>query len=377
MRKRPFSRGAWVPIRALFDPMESERRSKLLFGRIFYDEPGATSPENALGSAAAHDFPRSSEAGPMAETPSQSDVSDVPIGDDVVLPFRTDDPNVKGRLVRLGPCADTILKRHNYPDKVSEILAEAMALTAMLGASLPAGAKLSLQTRTDGPLNFVFIDFDAEGLMRATASFNAAKVAELSKAAGNARATLLGTGHMALTIEPGEGLDQTQGIAAIDGGSLTAAAQAYFRQSEQLPTYIRLTVAKHIVAGANGAVSSWRAGGLMVQHLQQPLESEDSIDADEWNNVRVLAATVEDHELLDPALPPDRLLFRLFQEEGVRIFAPKPLAVHCRCSREKVEVFLKSFGRERLADMNDDEGKISVTCEFCNTSYRFEPENLE
>jgi molecular chaperone Hsp33 len=315
----------------------------------------------------------------MAETLFQLAMKGASPSDDAVLPFQTSDPGIRGRLARLGPCVDTILKRHKYPDAVSEVLAEAIVLTAMLGVSVPPGGKLSLQARTDGAISFLFIDFEAEGLMRATASFNAARVAELSKAGdGSLQSNLLGTGHLALTLEPGEGLDRTQGIAALDGGTLTAAAQAYFRQSEQLPTYIRLAVAKHYVAGASagGPAWSWRAGGLIVQHLHQPLETEDQAEADDWNSVRVLAATVEDHELLDPALAPDRLLFRLFQEEGVRAFPAKPLAVHCRCSREKVESFLKSFGREQLADMHDAEGKVSVTCEFCSTAYRFDPENL-
>ena len=329
----------------------------------------------------------------MAEsTPHISAANAIP-GDDAVLPFQTDDPGIKGRLVRLGSCVDTILKRHNYPDKVSEVVAQAIALTGMLGASLPAGGKLSLQARTDGPVSFIFVDLEAGGLVRATASFNAARVAEISSAtvAQSQGASILGLGHMALTIEPGEGLERTQGIVGLDGGSLTQAAQAYFRQSEQLPTYIRLAVAKHYMAGAQagGPAWSWRAGGLIVQHLVQPLDdgegaaesSAETADtqpaaADNWNRVRILAATIEDHELLDPALAPDRLLYRLFHDEGVRIFSPKPLAVHCRCSRQRVEAFLKSFGRDQLADMHEADGKIAVTCEFCSTAYRFDPESL-
>ena len=314
----------------------------------------------------------------MADTTEQTTAPTASQGDDLVLPFQTEDPNVKGRLVRLGPCVDAILKRHAYPDKVSEVLAQAIALTGMLGAALPMGGKLSLQARTDGPVSFIFVDLEAGGLVRATASFNTERVT----AAENDGGALLGLGHMALTVEPGEGLDPTQGIVALDGGSLVQAAQSYFRQSEQLPTYIRLAVAKHFVAGAGPGKSawSWRAGGLIVQHLQQPVEDEgDAFQAsgsDDWNRVRLLAATVEDHELLDPALAPDRLLLRLFHEEGVRVFAPKAMAVHCRCSRNRVEAFLKSFGREQLSDMHDDEGQVSVTCEFCSTTYRFDPDGL-
>jgi len=319
----------------------------------------------------------------MVDVRSQSRVQVPPAGDDAVLPFGTSDPFIRGRLVRLGPCVDTILNRHAYPDAVSEILGEAIALTAMLGASVPLGGKLSLQARTDGPIGFLFVDYEAGGLLRATASFNGARVSEISHAGeglarqDRSRSDLLGAGHLALTLEPGEGLDRTQGIAALDGGTLTQAAQAYFRQSEQLPTYIHLAVAKHFVASAGGGSNwHWRAGGLIVQHLQRPLDDAGEAGADDWNTVHTLAATVEDHELLDPALAPDRLLFRLFQEEGVRVYAPKPLAVHCRCSRDKVEAFLKSFGREQLTDMHDAEGKITVTCEFCSAAYRFEPDEI-
>lgn len=333
----------------------------------------------------------------MAETFPHSVAANAVPGDDAVLPFQTDDPGIKGRLVRLGPCVDTILKRHNYPDKVSEVLAQAIALTGMLGASLPDGGKLSLQARTDGPVSFIFVDLEAGGLVRATASFNAARVSEAAGAGvgqfqgSSLLGTLLGLGHLALTVEPGEGLERTQGIVALDGGNLTQAAQAYFRQSEQLPTYIRLAVAKHYVAGAQagGPSWSWRAGGIIVQHLVQPLDDgEGAADvslaaadtqleaADNWNRVRILAATVEEHELIDPALAPDRLLYRLFHDEGVRIFSPKPLAVHCRCSRQRVEAFLMSFGREQLSDMHEADGKIAVTCEFCSTVYRFDPDSL-
>lgn len=308
--------------------------------------------------------------------------------DDVVVPFQTADPGIRGRIVRLGPCVDTILKRHAYPDKVSEVLAQAVALTGMLGAALPAGSRLSLQARTDGPISFLFVDLEAEGLMRATASFNNARVDEIAgaKDASPSQGALLGAGHLALTLEPGDenqgGIERTQGIVALDGGSLTNAARAYFRQSEQLPTEIRLAVAKHYVSGPGGPQWSWRAGGLIVQHLTEPLQAEDEPLADDvliddgWNRIRLLSATVEEHELLDPALPPSRLLYRLFHEEAVRSLPPRPLAVHCRCSRERVEAFLKSFGREQLSDMHDADGQISVTCEFCSTVYRFEPDSL-
>ncbi len=317
-----------------------------------------------------------------------------PADDDLVLPFATEISGARGRIVRMGTTVDTILARHGYPDLVSEAVAHALALTTMLGAPIAPGARLSLQTRTDGPLGFLFVEYQAPGKVRATASYAKERVAELAaRQARLSEGELLGHGHMALTLDPGDGRDVTQGIVALDGGSLTAAANTYFRQSEQLPSYIRLAVARHQVAGASrgdgrdGSLCArawtWRAGGLMVQHpgaREDEGEGRDGRQAGEasedWQRVRLLAATVEDHELLDPQLSPRRLLLRLFHEEGVRVFEPRSIACHCRCSRERVAMFLSSFSAENLEGMSEPDGTYSVTCEFCSTVYRFAPDEV-
>lgn len=308
--------------------------------------------------------------------------------DDVVLPFATEASGAKGRIVRLGATVDGILSRHDYPAPVSEAVGHAIALTTMLGAAVAPGARLSLQTRTDGPLGFMFVEFQAPDRVRATASFSKERVAEL--VASGARVNegaLMGKGHLALTLDPGDGRDPTQGIVEIDNTSLSAAANTYFRQSEQLPSYIRLAVARHRKGGtAAGAAPewTWRAGGLIVQHpAHRADESDEASSADggdsaeDWQRVRLLAATVEDHELLDPALEPHRLLLRLFHEEGVRVFEPKPVVAHCRCSRDRVAMFLASFSPENLAGMSEPDGSYSVTCEFCSTVYRFAKDEVE
>ncbi len=286
--------------------------------------------------------------------------------DDMVLSFETLASGAKGRLVRLGSVAGTILKRHAYPDPASHAAGQALALVAMLGAPLTGGARMSLQTRTNGPLRFLFADVEGDGRMRATASFNSDVLTSMATASGTQQ-DLFGSGHMALTLERGAGQDPHQGIVAVEGGTLEQAAETYFAQSEQLPTFMRLAVAKHY---ANGQWS-WRAGGLMVQNDRSSGDDED------WNRVRILASTIEDHELLDPLLAPDALLLRLFHEDGVRAFPPKSLTAHCNCSRDKVEGFLKSFGAVQVADLMDENGKISVTCEFCSSVYAFEPAELE
>ena len=327
----------------------------------------------------------------MSERRSHIETPPAP-GDDRVVPFRTVRSGIGGRLVRLGAVADTILKRHDYPEPVSEALGQLIALTAMLGSALKFDGRLIVQTKTDGPLGLLVVSFEAPGRMRGYASYDRDRWAEIAREGRvPGQGELLGSGHLAMTIDPGPAMERYQGIVALSNEALSVAAHSYFRHSEQLPTYLRLAVARHYAAGEGSAAPTcrWRAGGLMVQYLtreggreRSPAESE----ADEqrltgenneaWQRVRLLAATVEDHELLDPTLSPERLLYRLFHEEGVRVTQSRQIVERCRCSRERVTTFLRSFGAGELADMREPDGGVSVTCEFCNTTYRFAPEEI-
>jgi molecular chaperone Hsp33 len=305
--------------------------------------------------------------------------------DNLVLPFRTVKSDVIGRVIRLGSVVDVILSRHAYPEPVSYALGEAIALTAMLGSAIKEKAKLILQTKTDGALDFLVADFESPGKVRGYANFDKANTAFAEVSGRGDQGVLLGSGHLAMTIDPGSGRDSYQGIVALDKEPLIAAAHTYFRQSEQLPTFIRLAVARHFEGGAARAWR-WRAGGLMIQQLPREggarLEGEAhdaslaGEDDENWNRARHLAATVEDHELIDPTLSPERLLYRLFHEEGVRVVPATELAETCRCSRERLEVYLKRFGAEELADMREEDGAIAATCEFCSRTYRFAPGEL-
>ncbi len=302
------------------------------------------------------------------------------IGDDLVLPFSTDKSGIKGRVVRLGPAVDTILSRHSYPDVVSEALGQALALTAMLGSPLKPGGRLGLQTKTDGAIRFLLADYEAPGRLRGYAAFDAVRVAELTQQKPPAsQGQLIGSGHLAMTLDKGLSEERYQGVVALEGQSLSSAALTYFRQSEQLPSYVRLAVARVRAAGSTNW--HWRAGGLMAQHLSASMDEDQptvtgGVDED-WQRARILAATTEDHELLDPLLAPERLLFRLFHEEDVRVFMPQNVEVHCRCSRERVQTFLAGFKPEDLEDLREPGGRLSVTCEFCSTAYVFEPADLK
>ena len=292
--------------------------------------------------------------------------------DDLILPFQAEHAEVSGRLVKLGPVVDTILSRHDYPEAVSQLLGEAVALTALLGAALKFEGKFILQASTDGPVDLLVADYQVPGGLRGYARFSPEQVAELPP-----DGRLLGEGHLAMTIDRGLDTERYQGVVPLEGESLTEAADTYFRQSEQLPTFIRLAVARHYRAGTVGARPwTWRAGGLLVQKLTREGGRSGTRAAafaeEDWTRARTLAETVEDHELLDPMLPPDRLLYRLFHEEQVRAFRAIPLESYCSCSRARVEELLRRFSAEDLAEMVVD-GEVWVTCEFCNSRYRFDP----
>jgi len=288
--------------------------------------------------------------------------------DDLILPFQADQADVVGRLVKLGPTVDTILSRHDYPEPVSQLLGEAVALTALLGAALKFEGKFILQASTDGPVDLLVADYQVPGGLRGYARFSPERLAELGP-----EGRLLGEGHLAMTIDRGAETERYQGVVPLEGETLTEAADTYFRQSEQLPTFIRLAVARHYRAGTSGAWT-WRAGGLLMQKLTREggRASASEFEEEDWTRARALAETVEDHELLDPLLPPDRLLYRLFHEEQVRAYRAIPLESYCSCSRERVEELLRRFSAEDLADMVVD-GEVWVTCEFCNSRYRFDP----
>jgi molecular chaperone Hsp33 len=301
--------------------------------------------------------------------------------DDYVLPFQLEASGARGRFIRLGPVVDEILGRHDYPEPVLLLLGEAVTLTAMLGAALKFNGKFILQTQSNGAVSFMVVHYSSPGHVRGYASYNRDDLAASMNGAGSK--PLLGEGHLAMTIDPGAGMERYQGIVGLAGKTLTDAAYEYFDQSEQIPTFIRIAVARHFTAGdgARPGQWAWRAGGLMVQKLSREggrQASDDAshpdasgVDDEGWRRAQALAATVEDHELLDPTLSPERLLYRLFHEEEVRAFEAAPLDAQCNCSRERVETMLNQFSAEELDGMAEDD-IITVTCEFCNTHYQFD-----
>jgi molecular chaperone Hsp33 len=307
-------------------------------------------------------------------------------GDDHVVPFEVDALDARGRAVQLGEMLDAILSRHDYPEPVARLLAEACVLAVLLGTSLKFEGKFILQTRTDGPVDMLVADFSTPHALRAYARYDADRLEALMAVGENSQQTLLGNGVLALTVDQGEHTQRYQGIVSLDGVTLEAAARTYFRQSEQIPTDLKLSVAKLVVPGAR---EQWRAGGMLVQFLPDSAErmrlpdlpggdgDETAVHADNaWLEVQALLATVEPTELIDPTVGTERLLYRLFHEHGVRAFDGVRVADQCSCSREKIQGILQGFSAEEIKESTRD-GKIEVACEFCSTEYEFDPSEFE
>jgi molecular chaperone Hsp33 len=207
--------------------------------------------------------------------------------------------------------------------------------------------------------------------MRGYARYDEAQVAA---ATGNDVEALLGHGHLAFTVDQNQAGQAYQGIVELNGPTLTECMQTYFRQSEQLKTGLKIAVDR--IEAGEGA--RWRAGGIMIQRLADEARGDWGQDGgdEDWRRTMLLLATATGAELVDPDLPPERLLWHLFHEEGVRVFTPLALRFGCRCSRERVEKMLRRFPEHELDDMKDDEGDVAVTCQFCNVDFRFDDAQL-
>ncbi len=292
--------------------------------------------------------------------------------DDLVAAFQIEDQPARGRIVRLGAVVDEILKRHEYPAPVADLLGEACALAALVGASLKFEGRLIVQAQGDGPVAYVVADYDTSGGLRGYCSFNAERVAQASEGFVRPGArTLLGEGVFIMTLDPADMNDRYQGVTPIEGETLALCAETYFAQSEQTPTRVRLAVGE--LQDADG--HSWRAGGMIIQNIAGD-EIRGSTD-DAWDRAQALFETLGEDELVDPRIAPETLLYRLFHEDGVRMFEPRPLRAYCRCSQDRVLTMLRAFPQSDVDEMIEPDGAIHVTCEYCSRTYAVTPEALQ
>jgi molecular chaperone Hsp33 len=279
----------------------------------------------------------------------------------VTLPSR----HARGRMVRVGPALDAILANHAYPPVMEKLLAEALALTALLGSLLKdPGGQMTLQAQTEsGIIDLLVCDY-LGGQLRGYIRHDAERLAEAGP--NPTLFSLFGRGYLAITFDQPASDERYQGIVPLEGESLAQAAETYFTQSEQIPSIVRLAAHKR--------EQGWIAGGLLFQHLPEGEEGRDRLhtrlDHPEWGHVAVLAGSVKDEELTDPALPLDDLVWRLFHdEEEVRTLEPVMLSRGCRCDPEYVKSVIARFPPEERAAMVGDDGFIRVDCAFCATDF--------
>lgn len=310
--------------------------------------------------------------------------------DDSVLPFQLDHADIRGRVARLDGVLDAILAQHHYPAPVEALVAEMALLTALIGQTVKLRWKLSLQVQTRGAVRMIATDYfapESEGepaRMRAYAGFDADRLRHARPF------DQLGEGYFAVLIDQGAGTTPYQGITPLAGDALHRCAEAYFAQSEQIPTRFALSFGK---SNMPGEAPHWRAGGVMLQHMPKAspfaadggsgvgglLEARDLVDGDDaenWGRANLLLDTVEDLEMIGPSVSPTDLLVRLFHEEGPRVFEMQPVRFGCTCSEARVRNSLSIYSARDIAQMTTEDGIVTADCQFCGAHYALDPATL-
>lgn len=312
--------------------------------------------------------------------------------DDTVLPFQLDHSDIRGRVARLDGVLDQVLKQHAYPPQIEALVCEAALLTALIGQTIKLRWRLSLQIRGTGAVKMIATDYygptdDGQAArIRAYAHFEEDQLDTAEKPFD-----LLGEGYFVIVIDQGQGMVPYQGITPLTGNSISACAETYFAQSEQLPTRFALTYGRSQLPGST---PHWRAGGVMIQHMPKAspfvageggsgegglLKASDIVQGEEgenWNRVNLLLDTVEEIELIGPSVAPTDLLVRLFHEEGPRVFDAQPVRFGCSCSADKVRNAMSIYSAKDLRHMTTPEGIVTADCQFCGAHYEFDPATL-
>ncbi len=298
---------------------------------------------------------------------------------DIVLPFQIETQAARGKLVRLGKTVDRIISRQNYPVPVATLLGELAVLAALVSSALKVEGILTVQIKGNGAIGMLVADATSDGAIRGHAQYDAEALCKRTDASDWRFAPvprLIGAGHLAFTIDQGLDTERYQGIAELCGGSLAECAHGHFRQSDQSQAVFKLAVAPDDGDGP------WRAGGMMMQRLPDPGrttasgEARDEAAEDDWRRAVTLMGSCTPEELVDDGLHPHDLLYRLFHEDGVRVFEPHSLVHGCRCSRDRVVAMLQSFPRGEIESLRIDDA-VTVTCEFCGAQYDFDDDALD
>jgi molecular chaperone Hsp33 len=301
---------------------------------------------------------------------------------DFVLPFDIAKAGVRGRLVRLDAASARALSAHALPEAAARVAGEVVALGALLGTALKLDGRLTIQTKGDGPLDLVTADYYGadENRARGVRGYARVDAARFDTLAQKDFAQLAGKGALAITIEPKVGDKTYQGIVELSPDGISASAETYFAQSEQLPTVIKLAAAPLFVAG--DPAPHWRAGGIMLQMTPNSSIEEGAAKqgietkSDDWDRLSLLLKTVEDLELVDTTLAPETLLWRLFNEDEVRVQPPEPVIFRCDCNADRITQVLKGYAAQDRAGLADPDGVIRAKCEFCGKTHEIGPDSL-
>lgn len=309
--------------------------------------------------------------------------------DDTVLPFQLDASDIRGRVARLDGVLEGVLRQHDYPEKVEALVAEMALLAALIGQSINLRWKLQLQVQSDGPVRMIATDYygpTEEGgpaRIRSYASFDADRITDAPAF------DQVGKGYFAIMIDQGQGMTPYKGITPLSGGSLSACAEAYFAQSEQLPTRFQLSFGK---SATRDEPEHWRAGGVMLQHMPKAspfaaqgegsgdiLQADDLVsgaEGENWRRANVLLDTVDALELIGPSLPPTDLLLRLFHEETPRVYDSQAVRFGCSCSEDRVRQSLSIYSAKDIEKMTTDDGRVTADCQFCGAHYDLDPKSV-
>jgi molecular chaperone Hsp33 len=283
---------------------------------------------------------------------------------DFILPFDLPNAGLRGRLVRLDQSSSRAMDAHALPEAAARVAAETCALSALLGSALKLEGRLTVQTKSDGPLDLITADYysadgDRPAGIRAYARLDEARFAALSSPTFS---TLVGSGVVAITIEPNESANNYQGIVALENSGIAKSAEAYFAQSEQLPTAIRLAGAPVYERGQTGP--RWRAGGMMLQATP-----EARVEADDWDRLAAFISTLEDIELVDTSVAAETILWRLFHEDEVRVHPAERIEFRCDCNTSRISSVLGAYSASDRQGLADPDGVIRARCEFCGKTH--------
>ncbi|EFP96898.1 Hsp33 family molecular chaperone HslO [Vibrio caribbeanicus] len=267
-----------------------------------------------------------------------------------------EDLSVRGELVQLDSAYQSIIANKNYPVPLQGLLGELLVATTLLTATLKFEGSITLQLQGDGPVSLAVINGDHEQKVRGVARFDGSIDGEASIH------DMLGKGHLVITIDPKQG-ERYQGIVALDGNNLSEIIEGYFANSEQLRTRLWLR------AGQDSSGDT-KAAGMLLQILPDADDSEEHFD-----HLEKLTDTIKTDELF--GLEVNELLYRLYNQEKVRIFDPQPVTFFCGCSRQRSAAAIRTIDRDEVNSIVAEEGSISLHCDYCGTNYTFDKNEVD